>query len=106
MQRFLLPTLLLAACGTDSSSSFVAADAQAPQTIDGALPPAVAGRNNRAPVFAPIAPQTLGEDESLELHVDATDPDDDPLRVRASGLPPGARWNEATRTLSFRPDFI
>lgn len=27
-------------------------------------------------------------------------------RVFAAGLPPGARWDEASRTLSFRPDFI
>jgi hypothetical protein len=35
-----------------------------------------------------------------------TDPDGDDVRVWATGLPPGARWDEPARTLEFQPDFI
>ncbi|RYE90582.1 MAG: hypothetical protein EOO75_09980 [Myxococcales bacterium] len=35
-----------------------------------------------------------------------SDPDGDPVRVFVAGLPPGALWDEAARTVTFRPDFI
>jgi len=49
---------------------------------------------------------TLAEEEALSLVVGVSDPDGDDVRVLARGLPPGARFDEPTRTLSFTPDFI
>jgi len=46
------------------------------------------------------------EDELLVLALTVRDPDGDPLRVWALGLPPGATWDEPARVLRFRPDFI
>jgi hypothetical protein len=48
----------------------------------------------------------LAEGEALSLAIDVTDPDGDDVRVFALGLPPGARFDEPSRTLSFTPDFI
>jgi hypothetical protein len=50
--------------------------------------------------------QSVDEDAWLHLALTVRDPDDDPLRVWALGLPPGASWDEPARTLHFRPDFI
>ena len=61
---------------------------------------------NLPPVIGDPGPQSVEEDELLELELAVRDPDDDPLRVWALGLPPGALWDEPARTLRFRPDFI
>ncbi len=61
---------------------------------------------NQPPVIADPGPQEVEEESVLDLTVELRDPDDDPLRVWATGLPPGAQWDEATRRLRFRPDFI
>lgn len=61
---------------------------------------------NLPPDIADPGPQVIEEDEVLELVVEVRDPDDDPLRVWAQGLPPGATWDEDARALRFRPDFI
>ncbi len=50
--------------------------------------------------------QVIEEDEALSLAIAVTDPDGDDVRVWATGLPPGARWDEPARTLVFQPDFI
>jgi len=50
-------------------------------------------------------PQTVAERETLTVTVDVTDPTG-ATRVFAEGLPPGATWDEDSRTLHFRPDFI
>lgn len=50
--------------------------------------------------------QKVGEDEVLTVALAASDPDGDPVRVFVAGLPPGAVWDEAARTITFRPDFI
>ncbi|XXF75448.1 alpha/beta hydrolase-fold protein [Myxococcaceae bacterium GXIMD 01537] len=53
------------------------------------------------------APGTVALDEEQELQLAVTVVGGGPaVRVLVDGLPPGARWNEPTRTLSFRPDFI
>lgn len=51
-------------------------------------------------------PQQVAEGELLELRLEATDPEGDEVRLFVHELPPGARWSEETRTLSFRPTFI
>lgn len=61
---------------------------------------------NLAPVIADPGPQAVDEDSWLVVDVKVRDPNEDPLRVWAQGLPPGARWDEEGRRLSFRPDFI
>jgi hypothetical protein len=61
---------------------------------------------NLPPVIADPGPQVIDEDDLLDLQLALRDPDDDPLRVWATGLPPGAQWDEPARRLRFRPDFI
>lgn len=57
--------------------------------------------------IAPIASRTLNEDEALAIDVVATGgPSDHPVWLTATGLPPGAFLDQATKTLHFRPDFI
>lgn len=60
----------------------------------------------RAPDIVDPGDQAIEEDEELVVRVEVSDADDDPLRVWATGLPPGARWDEASRTLRFTPDFV
>lgn len=61
---------------------------------------------NQPPEIVDPGPQSVAEDESLALALTVHDPDGDPLRVWALGLPPGASWDEPARVLRFRPDFI
>ncbi|MEM6290578.1 MAG: hypothetical protein AAGA54_04905 [Myxococcota bacterium] len=61
---------------------------------------------NTPPIIRAPTRVELAEEENWSLAFDVSDPDDDILRVFATGLPPGARWSEVERTLSFRPDFI
>jgi len=85
--------------GGEESSGGVAETGEVPEPRGleaGNLPPAVADPG----------PQVIEEDHPLELEIDVDDPDGDPLRVWPAGLPPGALWDEAARTLRFRPDFI
>ncbi|HEX8819715.1 MAG TPA: hypothetical protein VF794_07335 [Archangium sp.] len=49
--------------------------------------------------------QTVNEEEELRVTVQLQGAQA-PTRIFADGLPPGARWNEPSRTLTFRPDFI
>lgn len=49
-------------------------------------------------------PQQVDEEQTLELAIVASDPNNDPLRLFVSGLPEGARFDEATRRLRFTPD--
>ncbi len=48
----------------------------------------------------------LSEETHFSRTVIVTDLDADPLSVFMLGLPPGARFDAATKTLFFRPDFI
>jgi hypothetical protein len=61
---------------------------------------------NVPPTIDVPASVTLAEHERGSLVVGVSDPDDDDVRVYALHLPPGARFDEPTRTLSFTPDFI
>lgn len=48
----------------------------------------------------------VAEDEALSLAIVVADADDPAsVRVLATGLPPGALWDEEARTLRFTPDF-
>ncbi len=55
-----------------------------------------------APTLAAVADRSVAEDELLTVPVVATDA----TRIVATGLPPGARFDDKTRTVVFRPDFI
>lgn len=62
---------------------------------------------NVPPALDVPAAVSVAEHEALSLEVVVVDPDDDDdVRVFALGLPPGARFDEVTRTLAFTPDFI
>lgn len=61
---------------------------------------------NVPPTIDAPATVTLAEGEALALAIAVSDPDGDDVRVLARGLPPGARFDEPTRTLAFTPDFI
>jgi len=58
------------------------------------------------PQIADPGDQVIDEDVAWHLPITVTDPDGDVVRVWATGLPPGARWDERARTLFFQPDFI
>jgi hypothetical protein len=61
---------------------------------------------NAAPRIVVPAEVTVEEEQPLTLSLTVVDVDDPTrLRIFADGLPPGARWNEAARTLEFTPDF-
>lgn len=62
----------------------------------GAMPPEISDPGD----------QVVEEDALLQVSVAVSDADGDPVRVWATGLPPGARWDERARMLEFRPDFI
>lgn len=69
-------------------------------------PPWALDAGNLPPEIVDPGLQSVAEDEWLELAVVVRDPDGDRTRVWALGLPPGASWDEPTRMLRFRPDFI
>ena len=61
---------------------------------------------NAAPSIVVAPTLEIAEDDTLTAPVTVIDPDGDPVRVFAVGLPPGARFDEPTRTIHFTPDFI
>ncbi len=58
---------------------------------------------NRKPVFNSIANKSLVEGDSLNIVVEAIDPDSNPLTYSASGLPDGAVFIASTRSFSWIP---
>ena len=65
----------------------------------------VVTRTNAAPSFSPAPDRTIPEAQTLTFTVAASDPNGDPITYSASGLPPGATFDAATRTFSFTPDY-
>ncbi|MBW2736015.1 MAG: hypothetical protein JRH20_26820, partial [Deltaproteobacteria bacterium] len=72
---------------------------------EGSVDAAENGVGNYPPEITDPGLQTLEEEQEFSLTVELTDPDGDALRVFIDDLPPGARWDEAARTLVFQPDF-
>ncbi len=58
---------------------------------------------NFAPVFNPIANQTVNQGTNLQFTISATDPDGGALGYAASNLPSGASFSPSTRTFSWTP---
>ena len=66
----------------------------------------VVRQSDRAPVLVPIADQTIAQQQTLNLHVQATDPDSDPLLYSASNLPIGATFDPVAGVLTWTPDLF
>lgn len=97
--------------GSPGSAAFADSDDGPPgsgsgETGEEPIGPRELDAGNQPPVILDPGPQAVDEDTWLVVDLDVRDPEGDPLRVWALGLPPGARWNEVSRRLSFRPDFI
>jgi|GEM_PF-3271717 len=60
---------------------------------------------NRCPVLSPIGGRTVSEGQLLTFMVSASDADAEGLTFSASGLPAGASFNAATRTLRWTPNY-
>ena len=91
----------------DGESGRGVGDASSGDESGGESPsPRALGAGNLPPEIVDPGAQSVVEEQWLELAVTVRDPDGDVLRVWAQGLPPGASWDEAARTLRFRPDFI
>jgi hypothetical protein len=63
---------------------------------------------NRPPVLSAIAAQVVDEEQTLTFRINASDPDAEDqgkLTVKAAGLPEGAVFDEASRTVTWKPTF-
>ena len=61
---------------------------------------------NQAPVVTPIANQAMDHDTALTVPVQATDPDDNPLKLTVTGLPAFATFiddQDGAGQLTFSP---
>lgn len=64
--------------------------------------------HNQAPqlVTTPAGGQhTLHEGRRFELHIEAADPDGDPVALSVAGLPPGATFDAASGSLTYTPGY-
>ncbi len=60
---------------------------------------------NQAPVLSAIGNKTVGEGQTLQFSISATDPDGNALTYSASNLPTGATFAPATGTFSWTPGY-
>jgi hypothetical protein len=67
--------------------------------------PAVVRILNYPPVLAPIGNKTVLKGVKLQFTVTATDHDGDALTYSASTLPPGANFDETTKTFQWTPGY-
>jgi hypothetical protein len=91
--------------GTHAGIVFTVTDDGTPNLADSESITITVSNVNRAPAFGSIGEQTVDEQASLSLTVSATDEDGDTLTYSASGLPSGASFDPATRTLSWTPGY-
>jgi len=59
-------------------------------------------RQNHPPVLQPMENLTLWGGDRMELFVNASDPDGDPLEYTLSNIPPGATFDNRTRVLGWQ----
>ncbi len=61
---------------------------------------------NRPPLIDPVGPVTMDEGQSVTIHINATDPDNDRVTVSAENLPTrNALFIPASNTFMFAPDY-
>ncbi len=61
---------------------------------------------NRPPVIDPVGPVTMDEGQSVTIHINATDPDNDIVTISAENLPArNALFIPASNTFMFAPDY-
>jgi hypothetical protein len=90
---------------TNTVDAVSLADATSTDSWSASLSDVVSDRAITPLTIAPLAPWTLSEDREASRSVEVRG-GDGPVRVFVEGLPPGASFDEPTRTLRFRPDFI
>ena len=61
--------------------------------------------NNKPPVMATIADQTVKEGQALSFQITAKDPDNDPLTFSATSLPSGATFTSSNRQFDWTPSY-
>jgi len=61
--------------------------------------------NNKPPVMATIADQTVKEGQALSFQITAKDPDNDPLTFSAMSLPSGATFTSSNRLFDWTPSY-
>ena len=74
----------------------------APPPSDAAFPPDAPDPRWSGALLDPVVDQAVAEEETLSIVIHA----DPSARVFVDDAPPGSRWDEAARTLTFTPDFI
>ena len=72
---------------------------------DSATTNIVARATNAAPLLLPVGNQTVAEGALLDVALGAVDADNDPLTWSATGLPAGARLDQATGHLTWQPGY-
>jgi hypothetical protein len=86
---------------TDAASEAASANEAGSDATD-----AVVDAQPGPPVIEAPGTQSVQEDSTLKLKLSVKPESDPTLRVWLQGLPPGSRWNETARELTFTPDFI
>src|SRR5262249_26231839 len=64
----------------------------------------VVRQDDQAPVLVPIADPTVAQQQTLTLHVQATDPDNDSLTYSSVNLPLGATFDPVAGILTWTPN--
>lgn len=90
--------------GNYENIEFTVTDDGDPIELDLELITITVGDINRAPVFDPIGPQEVLENELLTFTVSATDPDGDNFTLSATNMPSGASFDSQTGNFSWTPN--
>jgi hypothetical protein len=64
------------------------------------------GGSGAAPVITAPGPQTIAEEQTLTVPIAVSAVGGGKVRVFVTQMPPGARWDEGARQLTFTPDFL
>ncbi len=88
---------------TGYSASNTGGDAGNPYTISFNVTNTTSGTNNRAPELSPIGDRSIGENQSLVVGINGSDPDGDSMNYWTSTLPPGAAF--ANQAFTWMPTY-